>query len=128
MKCPVCKVPTYVVEHDHIELDLCAGCEGVWFDAGELDLLVGEGAPIEAAGETAEKGRDCPICRARMNKVNIGPGGRVLIDACPDGCGLWFDAHEVNELTADLASGGWQVAPDVRRFLSEMFPQKGEET
>ena len=41
MKCPVCRVPTYVVEFDKIELDLCPDCQGIWFDAGELELLLG---------------------------------------------------------------------------------------
>ena len=39
MKCPVCKNMMIVVEHEHIELDYCPDCAGVWFDAGELDLL-----------------------------------------------------------------------------------------
>ena len=128
MKCPVCRVPTFVVEYDNIELDLCAGCDGVWFDAGELELLLDDRHAVLAAADTDEAGRDCPICRRRMDKVNIGPGHRVLIDSCPDGCGLWFDAHELGDLTADLAASGWQVPPDVRRFLREMFPQKGEES
>lgn len=127
MKCPVCRVPTYVVEHDHIELDLCADCGGTWFDAGELELLLEDGAHTAlAAAATDEAVRDCPLCRKKMTKANIGPGRRVLIDTCPAGCGLWFDADELKELTADLAQDGWQVQPRVRKFLSEMFPTKGE--
>jgi len=127
MKCPVCNVPTYVVEHDEIELDLCPDCQGIWFDAGELDLLLDreQTAPLTAA-VTDEQVRPCPLCRQKMNKVNIGPSDRVLIDTCPAGCGIWFDNNELQELTRDLAENGWQVQPRVRNFLCEMFPAKGE--
>ena len=62
-----------------------------------------------------------------MNKVNIGPGRRVLIDSCPNGCGLWFDQNELADLTGDLKAEGWQVQPSVQEFLSGMFPTKGDE-
>ena len=127
MKCPVCKVPTYAVEHDQIELDMCPDCQGIWFDAGELDLLleVGQSATLRPAAAFAEAPRSCPLCRKKMDKVNIGPSERVLVDTCPVGCGVWFDDNELVELTEDMAEEGWQVQPRVRSFLSEMFPTKG---
>ncbi len=126
MKCPVCCVPTYVVEHDQIELDLCPDCQGIWFDAGELELLLeSDDAPFQTAAGTDEASRPCPLCDKKMNKVNIGPYKRVLIDSCPAGCGVWFDANELNELTGALAADGWQVQPRVQAFLCEMFPSKG---
>jgi Zn-finger nucleic acid-binding protein len=128
MKCPVCHVPTYVVEFEKIELDLCAECQGLWFDHGELDLLLNT---LDASGltdaETDEPSRHCPICNDKMNKVNIGPGRRVLIDSCPSGCGLWFDKNELADLAGHLKDDGWHVQPGVQEFLSEMFPTKGEE-
>ncbi len=127
MKCPVCQVPTYVVEHDRIELDLCPDCQGIWFDAGELELLLErDKTALLTPAATDEKTRPCPLCRAKMNKVNIGPSQGVLIDTCPAGCGVWFDNNELQELTRDLSENGWQVQPRVRAFLSEMFPSKGE--
>ena len=45
MICPVCKKDALIVEYDRIELDYCPSCGGVWFDSGELDLL------LEAAGQ-----------------------------------------------------------------------------
>ena len=128
MKCPVCRVPMYVVEFEQIELDLCPDCQGTWFDHGELDLLLktaDASALIEA--ETDEPGRPCPICRHKMNKVNIGPGRRVLIDSCPEGCGLWFDNNELADLAGDLKADSWRVQPSVQEFLSGMFPTKGDE-
>ena len=43
MKCPVCKGVKgvmIIVEHEQIELDYCNDCAGIWFDHGELDLLL----------------------------------------------------------------------------------------
>ena len=127
MKCPVCQVPTYVVEYDEIELDLCPECQGVWFDGGELELLLDQehAAPLTPA-TTDEALRKCPVCPKKMNKVNIGPAARVLVDSCPDACGVWFDDKELSALIDDLAAEGWQIQPKIRRFLFEMFPAKGE--
>jgi len=128
MKCPVCHVPTYVVEYEKIELDLCAECQGIWFDHGELDLLLNTlDASALADAETDEPSRPCPICKHKMNKVNIGPGRRVMIDSCPTGCGLWFDKNELADLAGHLKDDGWQVQPGVHEFLSGMFPTKGDE-
>jgi Zn-finger nucleic acid-binding protein len=40
MICPVCKNDMIVVEYRDIELDYCSNCKGVWFDSGELELLL----------------------------------------------------------------------------------------
>jgi Zn-finger nucleic acid-binding protein len=40
MICPTCKNPMIVVEYQQIELDYCGSCRGVWFDNGELELLL----------------------------------------------------------------------------------------
>ena len=40
MICPVCRKSMLVVEYSEIELDYCDTCKGVWFDSGELELLL----------------------------------------------------------------------------------------
>ncbi len=123
LKCPVCKVLTYAVEYLDIELDLCPECQGVWFDSGELELLLGSQAAVSCEPVDIEEApRVCPVCPHKMDKMNIGPGRRVVIDRCPNGCGLWFDANELSDLTHDLKNEGWHVRPEVREFLCGMFP------
>jgi len=125
LKCPVCKVPTFVVEYLEIEIDLCPECQGVWFDSGELELLLGTNEAVDTEPAiTTENPRHCPVCPKKMDKVNIGPGRRVMIDTCPDGCGLWFDSNELSDLNHDLQNEGWHVRPEVREFLSGMFPKR----
>jgi Zn-finger nucleic acid-binding protein len=124
MKCPVCKVPTFVVEYEKIELDQCPRCSGVWFDAGELDLLLDDDALVNLhKATTDEELRACPLCRQAMEKVNIGPADRVLIDSCPAECGLWFDNGELIDLTRSLQDKGWQMPVAAREFLCGVFNQ-----
>jgi hypothetical protein len=105
MKCPVCKVSTTVIEHNKVELDYCSICHGIWFDRGELELLLDTltgGSAVKFVNglvqgpqqKVAEKTRKCPICTKSMAKVCIGSGQELIIDACKAGHGLWFDGGE----------------------------------
>jgi len=124
-----------IVEHEKIELDYCTSCLGVWFDAGELALLlesmdldVGEFniADIMTLPEKsiAERKRRCPVCRKKMRKAAIGHEPEVVIDACPRGEGLWFDGGEVGHVITQLLDkpSAEPGAPErVVTFLGEVF-------
>lgn len=110
MICPVCKTNMIIVEYQDIELDYCTSCKGVWFDAGELELVFKTrhsddevetflAEMIRAAhAETTEKIKKCPICGKKMDKKDIWETPRTLIDVCGKGHGLWFDGGEVIQL------------------------------
>jgi Zn-finger nucleic acid-binding protein len=135
MICPVCKYDMIVVEYRNIELDYCHSCKGVWFDSGELELLLksqGLEEPktffdsILTSQETvsSEKKRNCPICGHKMKKTAIGGQPELLIDVCRDKHGLWFDGGEVTQLIRRLA-GEHKPKHDSRghitSFLGEVF-------
>lgn len=40
MKCPKCGAEMREVRLDNVMVDKCSGCEGVYFDRGELELLI----------------------------------------------------------------------------------------
>jgi len=135
MICPACHNNMIVVEHKNIELDFCPKCQGIWFDTGELELLL-EAAGIEspkpfldtmlssAEAQTNEKKRKCPICRRKMKKVNIDSGGQVMVDVCYSGHGIWFDGGEVGGLIKSLAGKtGDKVGPrkEVADFIGTVF-------
>lgn len=135
MICPVCKIDMIDVEYHQIELDFCTKCRGVWFDNEELELLF-EKAGLESHDlplntlldlpetKTSEKGRRCPICNQKMKKTSIGKEPEILIDACSQGEGLWFDGGEVGHLIKQIArkkpakTGSQQ---QVLEFLGEVF-------
>ena len=39
MKCPKCGADLREEEHHKVKVDVCPECQGVWLDAGELDLI-----------------------------------------------------------------------------------------
>ena len=133
MDCPVCNVPTVVVERAGIELDYCLDCEGLWFDADELDLLT---AALELetdlpdiaslpTAQTDEKPRRCPRCSKKMAKVTMG---QVVIDRCPRNHGLWFDAGELGQVVRQHATASGAPDQPVIRLLGEVLSGPQEET
>ena len=135
MICPACANPMIVVEHRRIELDYCPQCHGVWFDAGELELLLKPAGQTDESqrhesletreAKSAEKKRKCPICHQKMRKANTGREPVILIDACQRGHGLWFDGGELNQLAQELKGKAGEEHPVVD-FLSGVFtaPEK----
>ncbi len=132
MICPACKHPMIVVEYKQIELDYCTNCNGVWFDAGELDLMLervdlkpdaasGAGIPGLSPARTDEKPRRCPVCRRQMRKESIGSGPKIIIDACPVNDGLFFDGGEVDTLLSELAVKEQGAGGEVVSFLKDVF-------
>ena len=135
MICPVCKYDMIVVEYQNIELDYCNSCKGVWFDSGELELLLKsqgleepkaffDGIFNSQEAASAEKKRNCPICGDKMKKATVGGQPEILIDACPDKHGLWFDGGEVTQLIGRLAeeqSPKGDSREKVISFLEEVF-------
>jgi Zn-finger nucleic acid-binding protein len=131
MICPVCRKGALIVEYKNIELDYCPNCQGVWFDSGELELL------LETAGignhrhyledlinapevKTSEKQRNCPICRRKMKKAYIDDKKKVLVDVCRVGNGIWFDGGEVQGLVQELLDKS-PSKESVLNFIGELL-------
>jgi Zn-finger nucleic acid-binding protein len=135
MICPTCKHAMVVVEYHNIELDYCNSCKGVWFDSGELDLLLKSQSLDEPKSfyddilksqeaVSSETKRKCPVCGRKMKKTAIGERSKILIDVCRDKHGLWFDGGEVTQLMKYL-TGERPSKHDSRgqvvSFLEEVF-------
>ena len=39
MRCPKCGMQLIEIDYQGIEIDKCSECEGVWLDAGELEVV-----------------------------------------------------------------------------------------
>jgi hypothetical protein len=98
----------------NIEIDECPTCKGTFLDQGELESIQAAvekdhstdlAAPVDSvrAEMAAEREEalplvDCPKCGASMERRRYGLGSQTVIDACPQGHGLWLDRGELAEL------------------------------
>jgi uncharacterized protein len=97
----------------NIEIDRCPGCTGVWLDKGELERIQQSaqrdytkelGTPEDAVAEMLKR-RDqpvgaiaCPKCGGETETREYAWSSQVLVDTCVDGCGMWLDAGELEQL------------------------------
>ena len=130
MNCPVCKEPLVVLELEQIEVDYCTGCEGVWLDAGELELLLETDEErnrlinlFKEAGEIKEKSHDCPICGKQMLKFYIGEQEKVLVDKCKKNHGIWFDKGELRKV---VEFGSVSKENKIINLLKDMFENSSQ--
>ncbi|MHC4666226.1 MAG: TFIIB-type zinc ribbon-containing protein [Planctomycetota bacterium] len=129
MDCPVCENAMITLELADVEIDYCTDCGGIWLDAGELELLLGNPEQAEKLLnsfkiDTAcpEKPRKCPICRKKMQKITVGLSAPpLLLDKCRRGDGLWFDKGELQDI---LSRAQLDKYSKIQRLLAEMFGQE----
>ncbi len=124
MLCPRCKEPLHATLEQtpsgRVEIDRCAACHGVWFDAGELamlaqlgnseafalqsPLLAGDDAsvPCPRHPELRMLERQLLPTKARIVPLGGDDSGPLTIDQCPTCHGLWFDGGELDQLAKSL--------------------------
>ena len=126
MDCPVCKNAMIALELADVEIDHCTACGGIWLDAGELELLLGDSESAEQLLDSfkidpkcTEKKRKCPICLKKMQKIIVGLSTPVLlIDKCARGDGLWFDKGELQNI---LERAQLDKDNKIQKLLADMF-------
>lgn len=111
IRCPRCTSATDVVPLADLELDHCAACGGIWFDAGEikrLRVMVDDVAVRDALAAlfvsaatppvmSSEERLVCPVCAIRMTRRHHEDAPGVVIDRCQVH-GTWLDRGEVTRL------------------------------
>lgn len=115
-----------VLELAEVEVDYCTDCGGIWLDAGELELLLGNSQQTKQLLDSfkidsncTEKRRKCPICLKKMQKIVVGPSTpTLLIDKCPRGDGLWFDKGELRDI---LDRANLDKDNKIQKLLADIF-------
>ncbi len=109
---------------DGIELDLCDGCGGTWYDRGELEQHVAAGDPAPDDGPGQQPNREfhreadkldtrylkCPICASMMTRKNWSRLSGIIIDICGPH-GLFIDAGEFERIR-DFEGSGTKARAD----------------
>ena len=123
MKCPKCTGKLAARSLGEMQIDSCPVCEGIWFDAGELEEFLKEGSPYFAAIRASKEQFDgkevrrsganfdqsrgtCPRCvdTTYMLRQPHPQNASFVVDVCPRGHGVWLDGGEL------LTLGGGGVA------------------
>lgn len=100
--------------YEGVEIDVCQACSGVWLDFGELTRIVeikdaswSESVIEKVLASMGEKGvpayeRDreltCRVCSEVLPPSNYQTNSGLIVNACPNGHGVWLDAGELEKL------------------------------
>jgi membrane associated rhomboid family serine protease/Zn-finger nucleic acid-binding protein len=83
-----------------IQIDCCDQCGGSWYDAGELDEVLGKGHILfsslrSSQARTFTSQLLCPVCSLPMSGVTFRREHECLeIDICDTCSGIWLDRGE----------------------------------
>ena len=88
-----------------VEVDICPGCGGSWFEKSELasvDKIV-EPVAFEIrklpSVDQQLKALTCPACSSViMNKAYHNRDNKVIMDYCPQCKGIWLDKGELDAI------------------------------
>ena len=117
MDCPKCVGVLQKSKIEGIELDVCFICEGIWFDAEELEEVIKKDSKdfdyidagrekfdgkelSELHGDLDKKQGKCPRCAdgTMLIKSEYKGKHKINVDVCPKGHGIWLDGGEIHEL------------------------------
>lgn len=98
MQCPKCKKPlkSGKITAKQLVLDQCSQCKGMWFDKGELAILLGARAKkdfVIPKFSAKVLGTECLRCNVSLYEFCY-PGTLTLVDGCKQCEGVWLDNNE----------------------------------
>ena len=107
MRCPKCRADMEQVEYEGTEIDRCTICGGIWFDAGEIDIMRDEKAAAAIDTGDASKGKQtnmidryrCPRCSGSMVRMVDPDQPHIWYETCSSCSGSFLDAGELRDLS-----------------------------
>jgi Zn-finger nucleic acid-binding protein len=94
-----------------LQLELCFPCSGIWFDHGELPLLVRAGPEAVArlaerfprgTGVIGEPRQRCPICRLPLEECEFPSMPGIRLAGCGYCQGFWLTVAQLQEIATRL--------------------------
>ena len=95
------------IDVDGTEVDRCESCNGLWFDAGEVEALRNKEAAALIDTGRASQGKElnlvddyrCPRCGGEMHRTVDEKQRHIKFETCEDCSGSFFDAGEFLDLS-----------------------------
>ena len=128
----------------------CAGCGAAWLTPEMFTKLCadrearGDAVASSAAASGLDKRKPmrlaatgavtryvrCPVCNARMNRVNFGDTSGVIVDTCTTH-GIWFERDELHAIMSFVEQGGLarrriEAQQGGRHYVKEMHFESGD--
>jgi Zn-finger nucleic acid-binding protein len=108
MRCPKCRADMEQIEYEGTEVDRCTICSGIWFDAGEIDVLRDKSAAAAIDTGDAKTGKQsnamdsyqCPRCSGGMVRVVDPRQTHIRYETCSSCNGSYLDAGELKDLSS----------------------------
>ena len=108
MRCPKCRADMEQVDYEGTEIDRCTICHGIWFDAGEIEILKDKQAAIaidigdEKTGAKSNTldSYQCPRCGDAMVRVVDPLQTHIWYETCSGCNGSYLDAGELRDLSS----------------------------
>jgi Zn-finger nucleic acid-binding protein len=107
MRCPKCRADMEQLDIEGTEIDRCEICKGIWFDAGEIEVM--RDHRIAAAIDTGDAriGKEsnaidsyqCPRCSGSMVRVVDPQQRHIWYETCASCNGSYLDAGELLDLS-----------------------------
>ena len=102
LRCPFDHADLKTVSVEHVCIDYCPECYGIWLDMGELELLLNR--TLDIKGRFAEifkhelnprdsVSADCPVCKIQM-AVHNHYYENLKSHGCENCGGIWLDSGE----------------------------------
>ncbi|SLM29116.1 conserved hypothetical protein [Desulfamplus magnetovallimortis] len=144
--CPRCNITLQTIDlkiNGRFFIERCDQCMGLFFDPGELELLLEESVKnvydinLEKLDNintamTPDKIKityiKCPVCRKFMNRMNFGTRSGVIVDRCREH-GIWLDGGELRHLFEWKKAGGSLLHDkrELERMEEEQLQKEREE-
>jgi len=107
MRCPKCRSDMTQIDVQGTEVDRCNVCNGIWFDAGEIEVLRNKEAAAIIDIGNAKQGKNynvidqyrCPRCGGEMCRKVDEQQRHIWYETCTDCNGSFFDAGEFLDLS-----------------------------
>lgn len=111
MDCPKCAVELQQHEDEHLSLQRCSQCGGIWIDVADLNrVLLRHNLPgLEKLGgkpNLDEIAGQCPACQVDLVVVEGGPKHSLRYDSCESCGGIWLEQGLENEETLEVMVEG----------------------
>lgn len=114
--CGLCRVPMKIGRYGPLTLDFCLPCDRVWFDSGEIGILISGGPQVVSrlielmknagtSGKTSVDRPTCPTCRCILDGVDYPGMAGLRLDRCEFCEGYLLSRADLNDLGVALGGG-----------------------